>query len=106
MKIKTGDKVKVIAGKDKGKTGTVLQVFPEIQRVSVEGINLLTKHLKKRGDTQPGQKIKFPAPLHVSNVMVIDPKSGKPTRIGHSFVKQGDKQTKVRIAKKSKESLS
>ncbi len=106
MKIKTGDKVKVIAGKDKGKTGTVLQVFPELQRVSVEGINLLTKHLKKRSETQPGQKIQFPAPLHISNIMVIDPKTGQPTRIGHSYVKKGEKQVKVRIARKSKESLT
>ena len=72
--IKTGDKVKIIAGKDKGKTGAIIQVFPELQRVVVEGLNIAVKHIKKRGN-QPGQKIEFPAELHVSNVMIIDSKT-------------------------------
>lgn len=106
MKIKTGDTVKILAGKDRGKSGKVLQVFPALQRVSVEGVNLATKHLRKQSATEKGQTIKFPAPLHISNVMVIDPKSGKPTRVGYTTVKKGDKTVKSRIAKKSKELLA
>ncbi len=105
MKIKTGDTVKIIAGKDRGKTGKVLQVFPELNRVSVEGINLTTKHLRRRSATEQGQKVQFPAPLHASNVMLIDPKSGKPSRVGYTYVTKGEKRVKTRVSRSSKELL-
>lgn len=96
MKIKTGDKVRVLAGKDKGKEGKVLQVFPKLERVVVENVNLMTKFLKRRGATK-GQTIKFPSPLHVSNVRIVSDKSGKSGRVGFAFVsKDGDKK-KVRV---------
>lgn len=94
MKIKKGDKVMVIAGKDKGKTGTILQTFPKLNKVVVEGLNLRTKFVKK--STQgPGQQVQFPAKLDASNVMFLD--GDKPSRLG--FQVKNDK--KVRIAKKS-----
>lgn len=103
MKIRTGDMVKVIAGKDKGKTGKVTQAFPALNRVVVEGLNIAVKHLKGRNN-QPGQRIEFPSPLNVSKVMLIDPKSGKPTRVGAKILIGKDlKQTKARIAKKTGE---
>ncbi len=106
MKIKTGDKVQILAGKDKGKSGKVLQVFTKEQRVSVEGVNLLVKHLKGRNN-QAGQKVEFPAPIHISNVMLIDPKTSKPTRVGKKVLEQKDgKEKRVRIAKKTGEIIS
>lgn len=103
MKIRTGDMVKVIAGKDKGKTGKVTQAFPALNRVVVEGLNIAVKHLKGRNN-QPGQRIEFPSPINVSKVMLIDPKSGKPTRVGAKIlVGKDSKQTKARIAKKTGE---
>lgn len=103
MKLRTGDNVKVIAGKDKGKTGKIIQVFPKLGKVVVEGMNIAVKHLRGRGANQPGQRIEFPAPLHASKVMLIDPKSGKTTRVGYKLTKKGEKADKVRISKKSGE---
>lgn len=71
MKIKTGDQVKIIAGKDKGKTGKVIQVFPKENRVVVEGANILKKHVRSMKQGQPGQRVEFAAPLHASNVALI-----------------------------------
>lgn len=102
MRIKTGDMVKIIAGKDKGKTGKVIQVFPSLNRVVVEGMNTAVKHLKAQG-TQAGQRIEFPAPMHASNVMLIDPKSNKPTRVGYKMLTVEGKKKKARIAKKTGE---
>ncbi len=99
MKLKTGDNVKVIAGKDKNKSGKIIQVFPKLDKVVVEGVNIAVKHLKGRGN-QPGQRIEFPAPLHVSNVMLIDPKSNKPTRVGSKLLSGGKK---ARLSKKTGE---
>lgn len=105
MKIKTGDKVKLLSGKDRGKTGKVVQVLTNKQTgesyVVVEGANILKKHLRagQKQKSQKGQIIELPAPVHMSNVMVIDPKSGKTTRIGYK--KEGD--TKKRVAKVSNE---
>lgn len=96
MKIKTGDNVRVMVGKDKGKEGKVLQVFPKLERVVVENVNMLTKHLKKRGEV-PGQTIKFPSPLHVSNLQIISAKSGKAGRIGFSFIEKDGAKQKVRV---------
>lgn len=98
MKIKTGDKVRVLAGKDKGKEGTVLQVFPKLSRVVVEGVNMMTKHLKKQGE-RAGQKIEFPAPLHASNVQVVSPKSGTTGRVGYKLIDKEGKKSKIRVVR-------
>ncbi|AKM84066.1 TPA: 50S ribosomal protein L24 [Candidatus Campbellbacteria bacterium] len=97
MKIRKDDKVIVIAGKDKGKTGKVLKAIPAEDKVVVEGVNLKKKHQKANKSGKKGQIIDKIFPIHVSNVMLADPKSDKPTRIGKKLV--GDKF--VRIAKKS-----
>jgi large subunit ribosomal protein L24 len=98
MKIKTGDKVKIITGKDRGKEGAVIQVFPEIERVVVEGINMMTRHLRKRAN-QPGQKIKFASPIHISNIKLISPKSGKTGRVGYKKIETDGKTRKIRVIK-------
>ena len=95
MKIKTGDNVRIIAGKDKGKQGKIIQVFPKLERIVVEGANLMTKHLRKQ-QNRPGQKIQFSAPMHYSNVQIISAKSGKIGRVGYKFVEKEGKQTKIR----------
>ena len=98
MHIKTGDKVRVRAGKDKGKEGVVLQVFPKLNRAVVEGINLLTKHLRKQGN-RVGQKIQFPSPLYASNLSLISPKSGKTGRVGYKRIEKEGKSMKIRVIK-------
>jgi len=105
MKIKKNDKVMILAGKDNGKTGKVLQVFPVRQRVSIEGLNLLIKHLRPRRDGEKGQRIEFPAPLNMSNVMLVCTKCGKPTRVAYKVTAgaEGSKKTKVRVCKKCKQ---
>ena len=100
-RIKKGDTVYVNAGNDKGKTGKVLSVDPAKQRVIVEGVNMVSKHTKPNAKQPQGGIIKQEAPIHVSNLNLIDPKSGKPTRVG--FKVEGDK--KVRYAKKSGEEI-
>jgi large subunit ribosomal protein L24 len=101
MMIKKGDKVKVLSGKDKGKTGTVLQVFPDHNRASVEGINVMYKNMKPRGKGEKGQRIQFPAPLVLSKLAVQCPKCGKPTRLG-TLIVEGKK---MRTCKKCKETI-
>ena len=101
MKIKVGDNVKVLAGKDKGKEGKVIKTLKKDNKVVVEGINMVKKHVKPRGMNEVGSIVDVEAPIHASNVMIIDPKTKKPTRIGHSI--ENDK--KVRISKKSGEKL-
>jgi large subunit ribosomal protein L24 len=96
MKIKTGDKVRITAGKDKGKEGNVLQVFPKAMRVVVEGANMLTKHLRKSGE-RPGQKIQFAAPIHISNVQLLSSKSGITGRVGYKLVEKDGKKKKIRV---------
>jgi large subunit ribosomal protein L24 len=91
----------VIAGNDKGKTGKVLSVDPAKDRAIVEGVNMVSKHTKPNAKQPQGGIIKKEAPIHISNLNLIDPKSGKPTRVG--FKVEGDK--KVRIAKKSGEEI-
>lgn len=97
MKIKKGDKVIVIAGKDKGKSGKVLLALPKENKVVVEGVHVVKKHQRPTRKRQHGQIIDKALPVHVSNVALADPKSGKPTRIGIS--KENGKR--VRVAKKS-----
>lgn len=79
LRIKSGDMVKIIAGKDKGKTGKVVQVFPDLDRVVVEGANQTKRHLRARQSGQKGQVVEFSMPIHVSNVMPLDA-SGSPVR--------------------------
>ncbi|MEW6581208.1 MAG: 50S ribosomal protein L24 [Actinomycetota bacterium] len=100
-RIKTGDEVQVISGKDKGKTGKVLEVRPKEQRVVVEGLNLVKRHTKPRPPQEPGGVIEKPAPIHWSNVMVLDPKDRKPTRVRVEVVDG----TRVRVAARSGERI-
>lgn len=102
LKIKKGDQVVILTGKDKGKTGEVLRVIPEESRVVVAGVNIATKHVKP-SQTSGGGIQKTELPLHVSNVAIADPKSGKATRVGFKTLKDGKK---VRVAKKSGEQLA
>ena len=101
MHVKTGDKVMVITGKDKGKTGVILASFPKKNRVLVEGVNIVKKHSKPSQMNPQGGIISQEAPIHVSNVMPLDPKTGEPTRVGLKVVDG----KKVRVAKKSGEVL-
>ncbi len=101
MNVKVGDKVVVIAGKDKGKEGKIVKTLKQDNRVVVEGVNYIKKHVKGDGQTA-GSIVEMEAPIHVSNVMIKDPKTKKRTRIGHSTDKNGKK---IRIAKKSNESI-
>jgi large subunit ribosomal protein L24 len=100
-KVRKGDRVVVTTGRDKGKKGEVLKVYPEDSRVLVAGVNMIKKH-QKQSQTQQGGIITKEAPLHVSNVAHIDPKSGEPTRVGFKLLNDG---RKVRVAKKSGESI-
>ncbi|WP_338663534.1 50S ribosomal protein L24 [Pararoseomonas sp. SCSIO 73927] len=101
-KIKKGDRVQVLAGKDKGKRGEVLSVSPTENRAVVQGVNIVKRHAKPQGMNQPGGIQEKEAPIHLSNLAVIDPKSDKPTRVG--FRMDGDK--KVRVAKASGEVIA
>ena len=99
--IKKGDTVYVNAGNDKGKTGKVLSVDPAKDRAVVEGVNMVSKHTKPNSKQPQGGIFKKEAGIHISNLNLIDPQSGKPTRVGYRI--EGDK--KVRIAKKSGEEI-
>ena len=101
MKLKVGDKVVVISGKDKGKEGKIVKTLKEQNRVVVEGVNVVKKHVKGNGQ-QAGSINEVEAAIHASNVMIVDPKTKKPTRIGHSINKDGKK---IRVTKKSNSSL-
>lgn len=99
-KIKKGDKVVLLTGRDKGRTGEVIEVRPDDNRVLVRGINMVKRHQKQTAQ-QEGGIISKESPVHVSNVAIADPKDGKPTRVGFKFVGSGDDRKKVRIAKRS-----
>ncbi|WP_404446960.1 50S ribosomal protein L24 [Sutcliffiella horikoshii] len=101
MHVKKGDKVVVISGKDKGKQGVILESYPKKDRVLVEGVNVIKKHAKPSQENPQGGIINREAPIHVSNVMPLDPKSGEPTRVGYKVVDG----KKVRVATKSGEQL-
>ena len=101
MHVKKGDKVMVITGKDKGKTGVILTAYPKKDRVLVEGVNIVKKHTKPNQENPQGGIVSQEASIHVSNVMVIDPKTGEPTRVGYKI----ENGKKVRVAKKSGENL-
>lgn len=103
MKIKKGDKVVVIAGKSKGSSGTVVRVLPKHDKVVIDGVNMVKKHRKPNQRTRKGQIIDKVMPIHVSNVMLADPKDGKPTRIKIERSKDGVRQ---RVAVKSGSKIS
>ena len=102
LHIKKGDNVIVLAGEDKGKTGKVLKMLVEKQRAIVEGVNIVSKSAKPSAKNPQGGIIKVEAPIHISNLSLIDPKSQKPTRIAIKVKEDGKK---VRIAKKSGEEI-
>ncbi|WP_374298162.1 50S ribosomal protein L24 [Sphingomonas sp.] len=99
LKIRKGDKVVVRAGRDKGKVGEVLRVFPEDNRALVQGVNVVRKH-QKQTPGQEGGIVSKEMPIHISNIALRDPKDGKPTRVGYKTLKDGKK---VRFAKSSGE---
>ena len=100
MKLKKGDKVVVIAGSNKGKEGTITKVLDE--KVIIEGVNLRKKHLKPKNNNGTGEIIEQEGPIHASNVMIIDPKTKKPTKIKKVIDEKGKK---IRISKKSNEKI-
>lgn len=93
MKIKVNDKVKITAGKDSGKEGKIIQAFPSIEKVVVEGMNTMKKHLRPNKSGEKGQTIELSAPMHVSNVSLVCPKCGKTVRVGYKV--EGDKKKRV-----------
>ena len=99
VKIKKGDHVVVLTGKDKGKHGQVLKVMPEENRAIVQGVAMIKRH-QRQTTTQDGGIISKEAAIHISNLALEDPKNGKPTRVGYKFLKDG---RKVRFAKRSGE---
>jgi large subunit ribosomal protein L24 len=102
MKLKVGDRAVVIAGKEKGKEGKIIKIIKKSNQVVIEGLNMMKKHTKPSANDEKGGIIESEAPINASNVMMIDPKTKKPTRIGYSVDKNGKK---IRIAKKSQEKL-
>ena len=107
--IKKGDLVQVNAGEDKGKQGKVLEVDPGKERAIVEGINMISKHTKHNAAHPQGGIVKKEAPIHISNLNVVDPTTGKPTRVGRKrveveIVKDGKKVTKMRSVRYAKKS--
>ncbi|MBO4962098.1 MAG: 50S ribosomal protein L24 [Flavobacteriales bacterium] len=101
MKIKKGDKVVVISGGSKGKEGEVIRVMPQDNKAIVEGVNMVSKHTKPSAKNPQGGIVKTEAPIHISNLALIDPKSGKATRVGYKM----EGENKVRVSKKSGEAI-
>ena len=99
MKIKTNDNVKVMSGKDAGKTGKVIQVFPKEEKVVVEGVHIMKKNIKANKKGEKGQQIELSAPLHVSKLMLICPKCSRETRVGYRL----EANDKKRVCRKCKE---
>ena len=101
LKIKKGDKVVVISGGSKGKEGEVIRVMPQDNKAIVEGVNMVSKHTKPSAKNPQGGIVKTEAPIHISNLALVDPKSGKATRVGYKM----EDGKKVRVSKKSGESI-
>ncbi len=101
LKIRKGDRVVVIAGRDKGKRGEVLQVIPDDNRALVQGVNVVRRH-QKQTPQQDGGIVSKEAPIHISNIAVEDPSDGSPSRVGYKFLDDG---RKVRFAKRSGETI-
>ncbi len=102
MKVRTGDNVKIIAGREKGKTGKVMQVFPKDNSAVVEKLNVRVRHLRARGSSK-GQRVEFSAPISAANMMLICPKCSAATRTGYAKLADGKK---VRVCKKCKEQFA
>lgn len=102
QRIKKDDAVVVVAGKNKGTRGKVLRVMPDSDKVLIEGVNIITKHIKPSQTSPQGGRVKKEAPIHASNVMLADPKDGKPTRVRVKTLESGER---VRIAVRSGEQL-
>lgn len=100
MKLKTGDKVVVVSGSNKGKEGKITKILNN--KVIVEGVNIVKKHLKPKNNNGTGEIIEMEAPIHVSNVMLSDPKTKKPTKVK---IEKDSKGKKIRISKKSNEKI-
>ena len=103
MKVKKGDNIIIVAGKDKGKTGTIVRTFPQTDQVLVDGVNVITKHQKNRRRRSQGQIIEKSAPVHVSNVALVE--DGKAVRVGYKTEGEGEKATKVRVSRKTGKTL-
>ena len=101
MKLKLGDEVQILSGKDKSKQGKITKILRNSNKITVEKVNLMTKHIKKTAQ-RPGEKIRYESPINASNVILVCPKCKKTTRIGHNKLENGKKQ---RICKKCKESV-
>ncbi len=101
--VKKGDTVKVLAGNSRGKTGAVLEVFPEKYKAIVEGLNMVTKHTKPSAENPEGGIKKLEAPIHMSNLMLVDPASGEATKVAR---KAGDNGKLVRVSKKTGEVIN
>jgi large subunit ribosomal protein L24 len=99
-KIRKGDKVVVLTGRDKGRTGEVIEVRPDESRALVRGINMVKRHQRQTAQ-QEGGIISKEGSIHLSNIALADPKDGKPTRVGFKIVGEGDARRKVRVAKRS-----
>ena len=99
-KIRKGDKVVVLTGRDKGRSGEVIEVRPSEGRALVRGVNMVKRH-QRQSAQQEGGIISKESAIHLSNLAVADPKDGKPTRVGFKFVGEGDNRKKVRVAKRS-----
>ena len=100
MNIKKNDKVLILTGKDRGKKGKVLQVLPQRKKVVVEGLNLILKHVRPKKQNEKGQRIQFPSPMDLSNIILICPKCSKRTRVGY---KRLENKKKVRVCRKCRE---
>ncbi|NLL13502.1 MAG: 50S ribosomal protein L24 [Fibrobacter sp.] len=101
-RLRKNDNVQVISGEYKGKTGRILKVFPEKNRAIVEGINVVKRHTKPNAKNQQGGIVEKEASIHISNLMLVCPKTGKPTRLGKMVLEDGKR---VRFSKKAKESI-
>jgi len=99
-KIKKGDTVVVIAGRDKGRSGEVIEMRHDDGRALIRGVNMVKRH-QKQSATAEGGVVSKEAPIHLSNIALADPKDGKPTRVGFKYVGKGDERKKVRVAKRS-----
>jgi large subunit ribosomal protein L24 len=96
MKIRKGDQIQIISGKDRGKRGKVMRAIPAAGKIVVEGLNLVKRHKRPRKGGEKGQRIEVPSPVSISNVMIVCPNCGKLARIGHKITKEN----KIRICKK------
>jgi large subunit ribosomal protein L24 len=102
MRLRRGDTVQVLAGRDRGKRGAITQVFPQLGLIVVEGVNVRIKHIKGRGAKHPGQRLTFNAPLPSGKVALVCPHTDKPTRIGYTFTQvEGSSPVKSRISRQA-----